>query len=254
MKLTYKIGLVILIILFLFCASIQYTTVSNPNPNTEIVISRYNESLEWLKEEPFNKYPIICYNAGPNDNFYKPINMKVVKIENIGKEAYVYLYHIIQNYEKLENITIFLPGSSNSSHKINIVKNQVYEVEKHNNTVFLSSKYKDVRDDLYDFKLDSWCSTSEENSKENTECKLNLASERPYGKWYDKMFGDIKTQHVNYLGILAIKRQHIIQNPIEHYIRLINELKYPNDEVAHYFERSWDAIFYPMIDAIYITE
>ena len=42
--------------------------------NTEIVVSRYAENLNWLKEEPFNKYTVICYNKGDDDNFYKPPN------------------------------------------------------------------------------------------------------------------------------------------------------------------------------------
>jgi hypothetical protein len=30
--------------------------------NQEIVIARYNENLNWINEEPFNRHPIIIYN------------------------------------------------------------------------------------------------------------------------------------------------------------------------------------------------
>jgi len=217
----------------------------------ELVVARYNEELLWLKEEPFNKYPVVCYNSGTNDDFYKPPNMRVVKIDNIGKEAYVFLYHIIHSYNRLADITVFLPGSSDSSHKWGKAKMQIYEVEKHNRTVFISTQYKSVRNEFYDFYLNNYSSTSSENSKLNSSRKLNPASQRPFGKWYDVFFKGIEVQHVNYTGILGIQRSHITQHPLEHYRRLIGELKHPNDEVAHYFERAWAAIFYPMEGAVY---
>ena len=39
--------------------------------NIILVIARYNENLDWLTEEPFNKYNSIVYNKGINDNFNK---------------------------------------------------------------------------------------------------------------------------------------------------------------------------------------
>jgi hypothetical protein len=75
------------LILFLFIvvlavSSINIKTNENMENNNkiEIVIARYNEKLEWLKEKPFNNYPIICYNSGNDSNFYQPKNMKIVNI------------------------------------------------------------------------------------------------------------------------------------------------------------------------------
>lgn len=220
-----------------------------------IVVARYNENLEWLKEEPFNKYNVIVYNSGDDENFYRPENMKVVKLDNIGKEAYTYLYHICKNYDNLDDFTIFLPGSSTSDHKYKAAVKIVQETEKHRNTVFISTiKCNDVRDDWYNFYLDEWCSTSKENSKKNSNCKLTLSSVRPFGAWYDKFFKDIKTKNINYCGILSFKKEHILQRPLDSYETLLAEFKEPNDEVAHYFERAWEAIFYPLDDAVFIDQ
>jgi hypothetical protein len=248
MKFELILLLILIYLYFYFC----YELFSNSENNIEIVIARYNESLEWLKDKPFNKYPVICYNSGKNNDFYKSDNMKIINIENIGKEAYVYLYHIVLSYNNLADLTIFLPGSIISAHKFNMAKEQIYLVEKHKNTVFLSSKFDNIRDDLYDFQLDHWCSTSNENIKKNAECKLNLSEIRPFGKWYDHHFNNIHTQYINFLGILGISKKHILNHPKEYYENLLKEFKHPNDEVAHYFERSWQAIFYPMNDAVFI--
>ena len=37
----------------------------------ELVVSRYNEDLEWLKDEPFNQYPCVVYNKGSNEEYYQ---------------------------------------------------------------------------------------------------------------------------------------------------------------------------------------
>ena len=81
----------------------------NCSKNIEIVISRYNENLEWLNYEPFNKYKNIIYNKGPNDDFCKTNNIKVFNLENIGRCDHTYLFHIIENYDNLADITVFLP-------------------------------------------------------------------------------------------------------------------------------------------------
>lgn len=222
--------------------------------NITIVIARYNENLEWTKNEPFNKYNMICYNSGEDNNFYKPTNMKIIKINNIGKEVYAYLYHIIYFYDNLSSITIFLPGSTNHPRKINKAKQQIYEIEKHNKTVFIGEKFNNIQNELYDFNLDTYCSTDSNNLLKNESCELYPSTIKPFGLWYEHFFGGIITTHFNGCGILGIEKKHIIQKPKGYYQNLINELKNPNDEVAHYFERSWEAIFHPMTGAIYIDK
>lgn len=226
--------------------------LENENSDVVLVISRYNESLEWLNDEKYTKYKSICYNAGNDENFYKPDNMEIVKIENKGKEAYTYLYHIIKNYDKLSDKTVFLPGSCEDPQRQGQLNTLINNLDDNKNTIFISANYSDVKQDLYDFKLDEYCSTNKDNFKNNSNCKLNPSKIRPFGKWYENMFGDIKTTHVNYRGLLVIHKKHILQKKKEFYEKLILEFNHPNDEVAHYFERSWEAIFYPMHDATFL--
>ena len=35
----------------------------------QIVVARYKEQLIWLKEDPFNKYSVVVYNKGGDDNY-----------------------------------------------------------------------------------------------------------------------------------------------------------------------------------------
>jgi hypothetical protein len=75
---------------------------------TEIVVARYNENLDWLKKIKKSKdIKITVYNKGKDD-----IDVPFIKLPNIGRESHTYLYHIIHNYDKLADQTIFCQGDS----------------------------------------------------------------------------------------------------------------------------------------------
>jgi len=75
---------------------------------TEIVVSRYNENLDWLKKIKKSKnLKITVYNKGKDD-----IDIPFIKLPNIGRESHTYLYHIINNYNNLSDQTIFCQGDT----------------------------------------------------------------------------------------------------------------------------------------------
>jgi len=221
----------------------------------EIVVARYNEDLTWLNNSPFSKYPVVCYNKGLNENIEVNNIKKIVKLPNVGRESHSYLYHIINNYNNLSDITIFLPGSTNSSDSKKTNSNKLLkEVENNNKSVIIGEKYNNVKNDLYNFQLKNWKSTNIENHNLNPEHKLTLSKIRPFGKWYENRFKNIDIQYVCYGGIFAIAKMDILKHPVTYYENLIDELSYSsNPEVGHYFERSWNAIFHHLTDAIFMN-
>ena len=219
-----------------------------------IVVSRFNEDLEWLKEEPFKDYPVLIYNKGINDDFYKPINLvQIIPLNNIGREGHTYLYHIINYYEKLNNITVFLTGSNDLPNRKDRSKRMIQEIETNNSAVFISTKFDDVKKDLYSFKLDHYEATHQKNADLSKQQKLEPSTIRPFGKWFDTIFGNIIIKNVSFGGIFSISKKDILQHPKSRYEKLIKEFtNHPNPEVGHYFERSWEAVFYPMNNTIFI--
>jgi hypothetical protein len=250
-----KIYIIFAVILLLITIIYNKYIESFDNENNiVIVISRYNENLEWLKEEPFNKYPVIIYNKGPNDEYYKPDKLiKTENIKNVGREGHTYLYYIIQNYNNLYNINIFLPGSANMEKKMPHCKKLIEHIEKNNKSIFLSNKIS--LNDLYNFQLDNYSSTSQENNSINPENNLELSEIRPFGKWYEDKFKNIELNYVTYGGMFSISKEDIIHHPIQYYKNLIKYLENSsNPEVGHYFERAWEAVFYPMNNTLKIKE
>jgi hypothetical protein len=218
-----------------------------------IVVSRYNENLEWLKEFPFNLYPVIIYNKGTNDEFYKPDKLiKIVNIENVGRCDHTYLYHIVHNYHQLHDIIVFLPGSTNAEYRFVRCKHLILYIQQFNKAVFLCSEAN--IDSLYDFQLDQWQASSVENNSVNPENKLKQANIRPFGKWFNAMFGNIKVNYISWNGLFSMSKLDILHHPKSYYERLILEVSdSSNPEAGHYFERSWEAVFHPMKNTMKIA-
>lgn len=74
------------------------------NEDFKLVIARYHENINWVNDQ---NYPYIVYNKGEP----LPQNINHINLLNIGKESLTYLYHIIENYENIDNYTIFLQGN-----------------------------------------------------------------------------------------------------------------------------------------------
>lgn len=240
----YYLLVLLCVITIFFCLKKTYKEGID---HITLIISRYNENLDWLNDEPFNKYQYIVYNKGSNEFYLKTKNFKKeIKMENVGREGHTYLYYIIQNYDNLSNINVFLPGSVHLEHKYNKAKKLINEINNNNSSVFLYDEHhNDIKNDLYNFQIEEYLSTETVNRSEGSE-KIQLSNIRPYGKWYESFFGENKSTYFCKNGVLSVSKEDIIKKPKSYYEQLIKEVETPNPEQGHYLERSWEAVFYPM--------
>jgi len=216
--------------------------------NTDIIVSRYNEDLNWTKEEPFNRFSYIVYNKGNNDNFEKSNVKDIINLPNVGRCDHTYLYHIVENYHKLACINVFFPGSLNLEHKKNNAKKILYNIIKYKKAIFLGTKSSNLKRDFSNFTLDKWGCTNPANAQLNPEQVLLPALLRPYGKWFNYHFGNILVKYWCVYGIFSIQRIDIIKHPKIRYQKLLNAVsRHSNPEVGHYLERSWAAVFHPFL-------
>lgn len=233
----------------------------NNENDINIIISRYSEKLEWLKDAPFNKYTYIVYNKGNNDNYYKSDKFKKeIKLNNVGREAHTYLTHIINNYdnEQFAKLTVFLPGSVELEHKYGRAKKLLNEINIGDKDVDLFSCIlmdKPVRDVFYNFTIDKYLSSNNDNKINNDKDEVDISNIRPFGKWYEKIFNNINNENRCFTqnSMFVITKDTILKKPKTYYINLIKYLdKHHNPETGHYFERSWDAVFFPYENVKYI--
>lgn len=66
--------------------------------DVEFVIAKYKEDLSWI--DILEPYRFRIYNKDDGGD-----------LPNIGREAHTYLHHIIENYDKLADVTVFLQGN-----------------------------------------------------------------------------------------------------------------------------------------------
>jgi len=218
--------------------------------NIEIIISRFNEDLNWTTESPFNFFQYTVYNKGNNENFNKTNVKEIINIPNVGRESHTYLYHIIENFDKLSNIMVFFPGSLNLLHKKIKAKIVLNNIIKSNLSVaYFAGNYneKGIKETFYNFYIDNWKSTDIKNLSLNGESKLQKSEIRPYGKWYTHFFGNASAKWSTMCGIFSVDKRDIIQHPVEYYQSLLQTVNsHSSPEAVHYIERSWGVIFYPL--------
>ena len=220
----------------------------------EIVVARYNEDLSWTKEYPFNQFKYTIYNKGSNDDFTRPSLYRVFQLPNVGRCDHTYLYHIVNNYAVLAPITIFLPGSIKIHYKKTVAIQLINHILSSKNAVFLGFQSKNIKTKFANFTLDNWTATNLNNRINNSDTHLEPALLRPYGKWYTHFFGNTIVQKYCYMGIFSINKLDIIKHDVSRYTQLLNSVStHSNPEVGHYIERSWAAIFHPLVATKFVA-
>jgi hypothetical protein len=221
--------------------------------NIKILVARYNEDLQWIQEYPFNKFKYTIYNKGVNSDYKKPKVYREVMLPNVGKCDHTYLYHIVNNFATLSDITIFVPGSIDMPYKKEIATKIIANILCYKTAIFIGHQTPSVKNAFADFTLDNWHTSNTQNSAVNDESVLEKAKLRPYGRWYKYFFGDKKVKIYCHFGIFSIHKLDIIKNDISYYFQLLNTVScHSNPEVGHYIERSWGAIFHPLIATKFI--
>lgn len=166
----------------------------------KIIVARYNESIEWTKEFP----NVIIYNKGEKLNIDNEI-----MLENVGREGHTYYTHIYDNYDNLDDFTIFLQGNpfDHSSDIINIISkiiindNSELEFRNLSNVVVL--------------------------------CKLNGCRLHPglelmdmYEKLFDEKGDREKQFQFGFGGQFIVSKKKILSRPRDFYMKIIKLLDY----------------------------
>jgi len=238
--------IIILILIIITTINIK----KDPKKSIDIIISRYNEDLKWTLLKPFNKFNYIVYNKGTDDNFEKSKAKKIINLDNIGREGHTYLYHIINNYNELADINVFLPGSLELKYKLIKAKNILYRIIKYNKAFLRLTYIPYVNKTFYEYKHNYYESSSNFN-KNKSKNKLKLSYHRPFGNWYKYHFGNKDFHYLSNLGILSIDKKDILTHSIKYYEAFLNELKDDsNPEDGFFLEISMYPLFSPLNNTI----
>jgi hypothetical protein len=194
-------------------------TFLNYMKNIKIIVSRYNEDIEWTNNFKKN---IILYNKGNE----LPSEYNSIILPNVGREGHTYYYHIYNNYDNLADYNIFLQGNpfDHSPHIIDDIKNILNDENLELSFKFLSNIV--ISCNLY------FC---------------NYHHNLPLREVYNKIFNiNISNKNIEF-GVGAqfiVSKETILKNSKEFYYNIIKLLDYSVNPIEGYvIERFHKTIF-----------
>lgn len=203
-----------------------------------IIVSRFNEDINWLKDlKDFKK--IIIYNKGNSLSNYD--NFQIINLDNVGRESHTWIYHIVKNYNNLDDIIIFLQGRIDDLGCMAFLDPNEY-VLNINKFGYAASRYgllgplhwgwnvgieKNIK------YLNAW------RSKDISRSKIGF---RAFSKI---LFPDIPYfAATSYGGCFAVKKDLILQYDLNFYKNLLKILSANKNPIeGHYMERLWCYMF-----------
>jgi len=164
-----------------------------------IVVSRYNENIDWTKQF----LNVIIYNKGSSLNNHK---YNEIIINNVGREGHTYYKYIYDNYDNLTDYTIFLQGNP-FDHSPNIISN----LNKYINNKDLNINFEFLSEIIIDCNL--------------TGCHYHKGL--PLIETYEKIFNERKKNMKFKFGCGAqfiVSKNKILERPKEFYFKLVEML------------------------------
>jgi hypothetical protein len=227
--------------------------------SVDLVVARYKENLDWLNKYKDSRFQnVFIYNKSDSpveDCVIQYANCTIKTLPNVGVCDHTYLYHIIENYDRLADVTVFAPGSANLDYKDSIFKFTTDKAFTTKDTVLNTYKFDiDVDKAMYNLRMTHHVLASSEN-KDRDDFNNAPASPTPFGVWYRKYFPEVHTPYSSFFGIFAASKEHIRQRPKSFYQEMIQQVNTSVfHEASHFIERTWFSIFWPVPEkCIYVS-
>jgi hypothetical protein len=167
--------------------------------NKHIIVSRYNDNVNWVKKLK-DPYTII----------------KKENTTNVGNEAWSYIRFIIHNYNNLPDRMLFVHGHENSYH-------QDYPTWYIANNLNWNHEFMNINSRKFDEQYISFINDFEDNER-NYRKSYELWIKNP---WKD-VFGDFPIPHtLTFLGYaqFLVSKNYVLRHPIEFYKQILNWLE-----------------------------
>ena len=212
-----------------------------------LIIARYQEDISWLDD--YNNMNKIIYNKGEkiiSDKYDKIINLR-----NVGRESHTWLYHIVNNYNNLDDINIFLQGRLDDLNCM-AFRNPYDYLKIIDKYGFAVSRYGLLGPFHWQYNVGIENDIKYKSQWDNFKISRSSIGFRKFAK---QLFPDIPLfVATSYGGCFAVKKELIRKYDINFYTNLLNKLNDHNNPIeGHYLERLWCYMFTknkPIIDSV----
>lgn len=215
--------------------------------NIEIVVAHYSEDIDWVK--PYADY-VTIYHKWKEDKPRFPVK-KRIKIENVWREWETYLQHIINNYDNLADITIFLQWWMLDQLDNRLaywdLKEYVEEVKKYwFSTRRMRFEFRKNPQIVFSWKFKKWYDNWEIRHSKNS-----------FAKFYKKIFWAPQPLILPcfFAANYAVAKDIIRKRPKKFYEKIHEHLiDHSNPEEWHYLERLWFKVYNDKLNFHYLKK
>ena len=213
-----------------------------------VIITRYNEKIDWIDYIIDSVDQIIVYNKGTNDDLFKhyepPAKVVIVKLPNIGRIDHTLTHYILENWENLPDTIINLPASILMCAKKGMYLNAMrkrFDIVKERYNGFYSPRFHKVNPENYNYTIDNYQAEGYCNRNDNPFIK----SEYPdFRSWKSALIDDRPIRYLAMRGMFIVSRENILHVKRSIYENLLKSLSVgDNIENGHFAERIWAHLF-----------
>jgi len=198
----------------------------------QVVITRFNEDvshLAWLSD-----FHHIIYNRGDELPPSTSQNLNIItQYENVGRESFVYINHILHNYHRLADITVFSQIAHDKAAALNYTDADFQATVRgfHNKSLRFTQK-----NDGFVF-LVPVCFNWQYGVKD-----WRFERDNYFKNLYQF---EVPAPRFGPTGAFAITRELILRNPKSYYVSLVRTLGSENNpRIGHFMERTWPELFH----------
>ncbi|MCJ1459084.1 hypothetical protein MMC28_009461 [Mycoblastus sanguinarius] len=225
-----------------FTQTSPFETTAAAHRQFQIVVAHYKEDLSWL--EPARDDCVVYSKGGLS----APPGFLQVNLSNIGREGHTYLYHIVEHYDSLADVTLFTQGRVDDHISLSAIemKEKALRTPPYEVMTFpfreleLFDHWGGIPWELYP----SWAKWS---SMPRVKARHSPAHYFSVLLSHDKVPLSIGFQPG---AIFAVKRETIHQHSRCFYHKMLQEfflgeMAHVNPETGHLMERFWLAMWRP---------
>eukprot|EP00931_Biecheleriopsis_adriatica_P085975 TRINITY_DN60718_c0_g1_i1.p1 TRINITY_DN60718_c0_g1~~TRINITY_DN60718_c0_g1_i1.p1 ORF type:complete len:578 (-),score=107.98 TRINITY_DN60718_c0_g1_i1:10-1743(-) len=229
--------------------SIKPTKPTSQIPTSiDFVVAAFNEDLSFINPMMSLLGPSARLQLYCSGNI--TLDPRCQASPNRGGENHVYLRHIVQNYDKLADVTVFSVGSVMRHHneellcrKLNYVIDKVNQKSFSGFATMAHTKPGEFNDFMPSFDIKKY------NSQKWGGIELCRSKVAPLGNWFQHFVEKDLTRAVcagvTFNGVFAASRERIHRWPLQTYQGLLQELGRCGEMrgvADHYMERAWKAM------------
>jgi hypothetical protein len=206
----------------------------------KLIVARYNENLDWVNH--FESYQI--YNKGVKD-LAPHHQANAVQLPNVGREAHTYLYHIINNYDNLEDVLIFSQGTvfHHTYHQdMNEFKRRALDIDRHGFSVDLGNISGLIGDNSETFSLHGHGGKLYYTGEDGRPRDASVPPYYQLGTWWKRATDETyaRSRSVFWGATFSVKKEFVLKRSLESYMRIFGTLcGNRNSLEAHFCERTW---------------